>query len=449
MADCRIRFSTIGAALLPLSLLACGSVDNSAANNTSGRVELFSWWTSGGEASALAAAIGIHKQKYPNVNVVNLTGPDSNVAHAQLVQRMQGGNPPDTFQVNIGEDLMYWVKSNGIDATESPLEPIDAYVSKNGFYSLLVDQVTVGGAFYAVPMNVHRINSLFFNKKLFAQLGINEPSEGMTLDQFNQLCVTIKGKGKVPVPLALGNVGRWPLQELVFEDILPGIAGAAYYESFWRGNEHTSDGVIKDTIDEALLLRCGPTKALPCDGGYFNTDADNIDWPAALDMVQKGTAAMSAMGDWAKGYFESKGWTADVDFGVVQFPGKYKVFVYTADSFPLPINDAPSHDLAAQLLQTFASVESQVAFNQIKGSIPARSDIDLTQYPGSFDAMHLRTYQSFHDATQALNTALALSGLLPIGVLTDLRNTLQYSMSQGTSAYIQTYLDKNYATLNR
>lgn len=421
---------------MPLSLLACGSVDNSVANNTSGRVELFSWWTSGGEASALAASIGIHKQKYPNVNVVNLTGQDANVARAQLVQRMQGGNPPDTFQVNIGADLMKWVKSNGIDATESPLAPIDTYVSKNGFYSLLVDQVSAGGAFYAVPMNVHRINSLFYNKKVFTDLGFDEPFEGMTLGQFNDLCATLKNAGKVP--LALGNVGTWTLQELVFEDILPGIAGAAYYESFWRGKAKTSDDVIKQTIDEALLLR-----------SYFNDKADEIDWQPALDKVQSGEAAMGAMGDWAKGYFESKGWKADVDFGVVQFPGAHKVFVYTADSFPLPINDAPSHDLAAQLLQTFASVESQVAFNQIKGSIPARSDIDLTQYPDSFDAMHLRTYQSFQDATQALTTALALSGLLPSGVLTDLGITLQYSMAQGTGTFIQTYLDKNYATLSR
>ena len=445
MANYRHRLCVIAAATLPLALMACGTGENSVVGDSSGTVELFSWWTSAGEADALNASLAIHKQKYPEVTVVNLTGQDADAARLQLVQKMQQGNPPDTFQANFGADLMNWVKVNGIDASESPLQPIDSYVSKSNFYLSVVDQVSAGGALYAVPMDVHRINSLFFNKKVFADLGISEPTEGMTLDEFNNLCASIKAAGTAAgiVPLALGNVRYWTLQELVFEIILPAIAGADYYEGFWRGEKDPSDSQIAQTIDEALLLRCGPNRASPCDG-YFNMNADAIDWQPALDMVQMGTAAMSAIGDWAKGYFESKGWKSDSDFGVVQFPSANQVFVYTVDTFPLPI-DAPNHDLAAELLQTFASVESQVAFNHFKGSIPARSDIDLTQYPDSFDPMHLRTYQSFQNSTRAL----ALAALLPSGELTGLGTTLQQSMAQGTAALIQTYLDKNYATLSR
>ncbi len=252
----------------------------------------------------------------------------------------------------------------------------------------------------------------------------------MTLEAFNQLCALIKAQGVVPI--ALGNKGKWTLPELVFEDILPGIAGAKYYQDFWRGKGKSSDPQVADTLKEALLL-----------SGYFNDKTDELDWQDALDLMYLGIAAMGAMGDWAKGYFESKNWTADVDFGVIQFPGEYPVFVYTSDSFPLPINDAPSHDLAAQLLQTFASVESQVEFNKFKGSIPARQDIDLGQYPDSFDAMHLRTYQAF----QSADRALAMSGLLPSGLMNDLDTTLRDSLAQGTDTLIQLYLDKNYSTL--
>ena len=162
-------------------------------------------------------------------------------------------------------------------------------------------------------------------------------------------------------------------------------------------------------------------------------------------MVYAGTAAMSAIGDWAKGYFQSNLWVADVDFGVVQFPGTHRVFIYTADSFPLLIKDAPSHGLAAQLLQTFASVESQVAFNKYKGSIPARKDIDLRLYQDSFDAMNRRTFALFNDPE--IELGLAMSGLLPSGLLFDLYATLRDSVDAGTDAIILTYLQKNYQSL--
>ncbi len=150
--------SCIATAALPLLSLACGNVENSAPSDPSGKVELFSWWISGGEDDALNAALAVHKKKYPNVDVVNLTGKNATVARDQLVLRMQRGDPPDSFQVNIGEDLMKWVKSNGIDASESPLQPIDSFVSKDVFYPAVVEQASAGDAFYAVPMNVHRIN---------------------------------------------------------------------------------------------------------------------------------------------------------------------------------------------------------------------------------------------------------------------------------------------------
>ncbi|HWQ13115.1 MAG TPA: twin-arginine translocation signal domain-containing protein, partial [Roseiflexaceae bacterium] len=36
-----------------------------------GKLEIFSWWTSGGEVEALNALYAIYKQKYPNVEIIN------------------------------------------------------------------------------------------------------------------------------------------------------------------------------------------------------------------------------------------------------------------------------------------------------------------------------------------------------------------------------------------
>ncbi len=329
---------------------------------------------------------------------------------------------------------MYWVLTNGKNASDSNVGPIDAFIPKNVFYPLLVDEVSYDGAMYAVPMDIHRINSLFFNRAVFTQLGIPEPWEGMSLTEFNDLCQSIHDKNSDIYPLAVGNLLKWTLQELIFEIILPAVAGADYYEAFWQGNKDPSDSEITETLNEALLLL-----------QYFNPDWNDIDWQPALDKVMSGEAAMTAFGDWTKGYFESFGKKSDVDFGVVQFPGTPNTFVYTVDSFPLPIKDTPGHALAAQLLETFASAESQVAFNHKKGSIPARSDIVLTDYPDEFDAMHLRTYQAF----QSSRRTLALSGLLPTGLLADLGAAVQTSWALGTSTILQTYLKNNYGSLQQ
>ena len=65
----------------------------------SGEIEIFSWWTGGGEEAALLATIADFEQLYPNIKVINATvaGGAGTNAKAVLKTRMLGGNPPDTF----------------------------------------------------------------------------------------------------------------------------------------------------------------------------------------------------------------------------------------------------------------------------------------------------------------------------------------------------------------
>ena len=39
----------------------------------SGKLEIFSWWTAGGEAEGLAGMFSAYKKLYPNVEIVNAT----------------------------------------------------------------------------------------------------------------------------------------------------------------------------------------------------------------------------------------------------------------------------------------------------------------------------------------------------------------------------------------
>jgi len=419
-----------------MSAVACGQVEGSQ-EGTRKTVSIYSWWVLDGERNALEGVIATHEKKHPGVKIQNLTGANADEARLQLTTSIETGNPPDSYQANIGQDLMKWVKSNGMNTLETPLSPIDEWVDKQLFYSRIVDQVTAEGKFWAVPVNIHRINTLFFNRSVFGGPdNIPEPHEGMTFDDLLDLCKRIKATKPNVTPLVLGNQSLWELEELVFEDVFPSIAGAEFYESYWRGKENANDARLVSAIEKALLLR-----------DYVNPDYDKFDWAEALRKMMQpsdGTLyAMVAIGDWAKGYFTAKRW-GDNQVGSVQFPSAEPTFIYTADSLALPIKDSATHELAAQLLQTFAEKDVQVEFNRLKGSIPARLDIDVSANP-SFDAAQVQTYQAWKDPKT--KWSLALSGLVPNGLLTGLSDALNSSFTSGDSTVILNYLRRNYSTL--
>jgi glucose/mannose transport system substrate-binding protein len=63
------------------------------------KLEVFSWWTSGGEAAALDALIKVYKKQNPGVEIINATVAGGAVFAARpvLQTRLAGGKPPDTW----------------------------------------------------------------------------------------------------------------------------------------------------------------------------------------------------------------------------------------------------------------------------------------------------------------------------------------------------------------
>ena len=115
---------TAGGVVLGLSLAdflaACGTSSPGTAGT--GKLEIFSWWTGPGEKDGLAEMFKIYKNKYPSVTITNsaVAGGAGSTAKAVLATRMQGGRPPDSFQVHAGQELISsWVKANKMEAITS------------------------------------------------------------------------------------------------------------------------------------------------------------------------------------------------------------------------------------------------------------------------------------------------------------------------------------------
>jgi glucose/mannose transport system substrate-binding protein len=326
------------------------------------KLEIFSWWTAGGEAEGLAAMFDMYAAKYPTVQLINATvagGAGSN-AKAVLDTRMRGGNPPDSFQVHAGHELIdSWVVAG-------KMEPITFIFKDNGWLDVfpkdLIEIISYKGEIYSVPVNIHRANVLWYNKQIFAENKLAAPK---SFEQLIKVCEALAARGVAP--LALGDNGIWASVHLL-ESVLLATLGPDRYKGLWTGVTPWDGGEVRTALTRfAALLR------------YVNTDHATLSWDAAAQYVIDGKCAMTVMGDWAEGYFKARGLTPNKQFGWVPFPGTTGTFIMLSDSFGLP-KGAPDRSAAVKWLTMCASREGQDAFNPKKGSIPSRIDGDRSLY---------------------------------------------------------------------
>jgi glucose/mannose transport system substrate-binding protein len=108
---------------------------------------------------------------------------------------------------------------------------------------------------------------------------------------------------------------------------------------------------------------------------YVDDNFSGRDWNLASAMVIEGKAGMQMMGDWAKGEFLKAGQKPGVDFVCIRHPGTQGAVTFNSDQFMMfGVGDAGKK---AQLMMASAieSPSFQSAFNVVKGSVPARTDV--------------------------------------------------------------------------
>ncbi|MDZ4763982.1 MAG: ABC transporter substrate-binding protein [Chloroflexota bacterium] len=345
----------------------------------SGQLEVFSWWTSGGEAAALQSLFDSYSAANPDVEIINATvaGGGGSAARPVLQTRLAGGDPPDTWQVHPGAELL----GQYVDADY--VVPITDLYEANGWYDVvpqaLIDMVSRDGEVYLVMVGVHRGNGFWYNKPLLEANGIMI-GETLSVAEFMTAAETLSAAGVDP--LCVGDSGVWASAQL-FENTLAGVMGADGYNGLWDGTVSFSDPSVLEamTVYGQML-------------DYQNSDHAALTWDQAIGKLMEGNCAFSSMGDWAYGEFVNAGMEDNVDFGWVSHPGSDGAFMVVADGFVMA-NGAPNPEANAAWLTTLGSKEAQEAFNPLKGSICARTDCDRE----AFGVYHNWSMDSFASAT--------------------------------------------------
>jgi glucose/mannose transport system substrate-binding protein len=352
-----------------------------------GRPEIVSWWVRRGEVDALRALLRVYDREHPDGAVSQaVAGPW--MAQDQLRTRSTRGlPPPDTFQLAGGSELAVWTRRG---STRDRLEPLDGLFASEGWKEVfprdLLDLVQHEGRFYAVPVDIHRTNVLFFNRAIFAQHGLAPPE---TLEEMHAVADQLRSNGIVPY--ALGYRQGRTLRELAFETVLVAVAGGAYYADLLSGRAGPEEAAIRAMLGHLARVL-----------DYANADAALLDWNDAVERVRTGAAAMTIAGDWAKGYLRTidartvgRGAADNETVGQAVSPGANGTFIFATDTFGLP-RRAPNQSSAVELLKVFGSRAGQDTFNPVKGSIAARLDADLALY----DRDSRSTAEAFRTSTR-------------------------------------------------
>ncbi|MCX7608620.1 MAG: ABC transporter substrate-binding protein [Anaerolineales bacterium] len=337
-------------------LASCAPKPTEPPASAKGQVEVFSWWTGGGEAAGLEAMIKVFNAQYPDIEFINaaVAGGAGTNARAVLATRLQAGDPPDSWQGHAGQELI------GTYVAGNQIEPLNFLYEEEGWLDVmpetLIPLISQDGKIYSVPVNIHRANVLWYNPKILADNNISVPT---TIEEWIAAMDALKAAGVQP--LALGE--QWTKMHLL-ETILLGTLGAEKYNGLWNGTTDWGSPEVKTALENYAKILT-----------YANTDSASLSWQDAAQLVVNGDAAFNVMGDWAEGYFRELGKTPQVDYGWAPVPGTVGVFQFLSDSFVLAVN-APNRDAAIAWLKVAGSKAGQEAFNPVKGSICARTDCD-------------------------------------------------------------------------
>lgn len=358
------------AAAAVMTLGACGGAGGSDAPGGGGgdgasSLEVFSWWTSGSEAAALDVLGQAFTKADPDTSFDNaaVSGGGGSNARTVLATRLQGGDPPDSWQLHPDQDL-FSVVGDGSVADISDLYEENGWESK--IPPAVLDMLKVDGAYYAVPVNAHRANVLWTNPAALQKAGVSW-DDSTTAEQFVADLATIKASGTTPV--CLGGKDAFASAQLLEAIILANV-GADGWGKLMDGSLSFDDASVRTAVQQFATVL-----------DNTNSDASVLTWDQAAVDTADGKCAATLMGDWAFGELTNKGKADGTDFSHVTFPGTADVFDFVGDAFVIPAENGPNPEAEKVWLTQLLDPAVQSEFNLKKGSAPIVDDADLSGFP--------------------------------------------------------------------
>jgi len=352
--------------------------DGGSDGGSSAELEVLHGWTGGDGATAAEALEEAFNEAHPDVNLnFNPIGGGGNQnLDAVVANRLQNNNPPGAFANWPGKNLQRY---------EGVLGEVGDVWDENNFQDVMVQEAVdlhqYNGAFRAVPLGSHRLNCLFYNTSVVEEAGV-DPSSLTSVSALIDALETISSETD-KIPMTQGMSGTWTTTQLWASTML-GKEGYDAYMNFIEGNPDRA--AVKSAFESVGTIL----------ENYINDDAASIGLTESNQNIIQGNAAFIHQGNWAAGAFRNaEDFAYDEDWGFKTYPGSEGTYMIHFDSFLYPAGN-PTPELSKTFLSFVGSKDAQVAYNQYKGSIPTRTDVDMS----AFGPYLQETAEDFADADQ-------------------------------------------------
>jgi glucose/mannose transport system substrate-binding protein len=334
-------------------------------------LQVLHWWTSASErhaANVLAARLADEGVTWQDAAIPGGAGLG---AGKVLRSRVLAGDAPGATQI-IGVSIGEW-------AELGLLLELDGVASagnwNNALFPTIRDLVRHRGHVVAAPLGIHRINTLFYNRKLFARLNLAPPT---SWKEFEQAARNLRAAGVAPL---VQSSEPWQVATL-FENLVLASGGPEYYrELFVRRNpQAASDQRLAEALQRLRSMK-----------GWMLNPADELPWTQAAKRFARNEAAMFVMGDWAKAELNEMGLATDTDFACTPMPGTDNYHLYSVDTLAMFVNDYARQAAQEKLARVVAAPAAQQQYAAAKGAVPVRRDAN----PAAMDSCARSSWRSF------------------------------------------------------
>lgn len=325
-------------------------------------VEVLHWWTSGGEAAALNVLKDDLATKAIGWVDMPVAGGGGEAAMTTLRARVTAGDAPTAVQM-LGFDILDW-------AAEGKLANLNTVAAEEGWDAVVPAALQafakVDGNWVSAPVNVHSTNWVWANKSVLDGLGIAQPT---TWEEFVAAMQAVKDSGKT----ALAHGGQAWQDATMFDGVVLSVGGVEFYKKAFIDLDPATLGSeqMTEVFNRMATLR-----------GFVDDNFSGRDWNLASAMVINNEAAFQIMGDWAKGEFLKAGKVPGTDFLCFRVPGSQGMVAFNSDQFAMFAQaEAGAQTAQGEMARAIMAPSFQSAFNVVKGSVPARTDVPN----GAFD----------------------------------------------------------------
>jgi glucose/mannose transport system substrate-binding protein len=327
-------------------------------------LEVTHWWTSAGEAAAIAEFARIFEEETGNTWVDSALAGSGTGANPVIISRIIGGDPMGATQMNTGRDAEELIQAGLM----RDLTDVVADMNLEEFYvdETLLEPCRYEGGLYCLPINIHSWDWLWLSTAAYETIGQPVPTNW---DEYVASWPALQEAGILPFALGTG----WPL------DGIPGVLLAAI------GGPDLVLSINRDKDAEAVR---GPefrrvADALDTLRSVISPETMVPSFGDAGNQLLEGTAAGNIHGDWLQGDLQIAGGVPGEDYECLPALGLGSQLTGGGDSFYFPLlpegTDPAVIEAQAQLARILISPEAQLRFNMVKGSMPIRTDIDLAE----------------------------------------------------------------------